>query len=106
MNRKIEAIIVDLDEANYESALSTCCSYMCQTPGEEFKKVQKILIKYLFGESHLRSLFASDLYAFAFRVIRPDVKRAMYQIIVNMCEAAPKEAAVKGTALINRLEGL
>lgn len=86
----------------YELAFSRCCAYITQLLGDRFTYVQKLLIKYLFGSSNVCSLFASDLYMFVLRIIHPHQKMAMCVIIMNMCRSAPREALVKGAALINR----
>lgn len=88
----------------YELAISRSSSLICQLLGDRFSYIQKLLIKNLFGNSHVCSLFASDLYMFIFRIIHPHHKQGMCQIIMNLCRLAPPEAVIKGAALINRFK--
>lgn len=88
----------------YELAFSRCCSFVCQLLGDRFQYVQKLLIKHIFGQSNVCSLFASDLYMFVMRIVHPNRRMAMCQIIMNLCKLAPPEALVKGAALINRIK--
>lgn len=88
----------------YELAYSRFCSIVCQLLGDRFPCVQKLLIKYIFGESYVCSFLASDIYMFMMRIIHPHRKMGMVQLIMNICRLAPPEAFVKGAALINRIK--
>lgn len=88
----------------YEFSLARCCSIICQLTADKFQHTQKVLIKHIFSESNVRSLFASDLYMFILRIAHPNARKAMSKIIENLCKLAPPEANVKGTVLINRIK--
>lgn len=88
----------------YELALSRCCSIVCKMLSNRLQYLQKILLKNIFGQSNICSLFASDIYMFIFRIIHPHQKTAMCQILMNICRYCPPEAVVKGAALVNRLK--
>lgn len=88
----------------YELAFARCCSMICLILGDRFSYIQKLLIRHLFNESNLCSFFASDLYVFILRIIHPHRQMALCQVIMNMCRRAPREALVKGAALINRIK--
>lgn len=87
----------------YELALSRFCSFTCQLLGDKLHYVQKLILKHVFGENNVCSLFASDIYTFLYRVVHPDHKYAMCQLVMNMCKIAPPQLLIKGAALINRL---
>lgn len=88
----------------YELAYSRCCTYICQLLGDKFPYIQKLLIKYLFGQNYASSILASDVYVFIMRVVHPNQRTSMCQIVMNFCKLAPPDALVKGAALINRVK--
>lgn len=88
----------------YELALSRCCAFICQALADRFHYIQKLLLKNIFSESHVRSMFASDVYMFIYRIIHPNQKTSLCQIIMNLSRLAPPDARVKAAALINRLK--
>lgn len=87
----------------YEIALTKCCTIICRTTADKFQSVQKLLIKHLFSESHIRSMMAADLYLFIMRIVHPNMRKSMEKIIENLCKMAPPEIVVKGEALMNRI---
>lgn len=88
----------------YELAQSRCCGWISQLLGDRFNYVQKLLIKNIFSNSEVCSLFASDIYMFVMRLMHSNHKMSMCQLIMNLCRIAPPEAFVKGAALINRFK--
>lgn len=111
---QFEARILELDEVDaneptenglsyYETAISKCATYICCCPSDKFQPLQKLLLKHVFSESDIRSLFASDLYMFIYRLIHPDFRLPMRQIVMNLCKLAPSERLVKGEALVKRM---
>lgn len=90
--------------SSYEVSMTKCAAYICCCPGDKFQLVQKLLLKHIFSESDVRSLFASDLYMFAYRLIHPDFRTPMCQIVMNLCKIAPPEILTKGAALVNRMK--
>lgn len=87
----------------YELAYSRSCSYICQLLGDRIPCVQKLLIKYLFSQHYICSLMASDVYVFIMRIVHPNQRTAMCQIIMNLCQLAPLDALIKGAAFIKRV---
>lgn len=87
----------------YEWTFSTCTAFICRSPGDKFSQLQKILLKHVFSESDVQSLIASDIYMFLARLIHPDYRRPMCQLVMNLCKVAPQNLMVKGAALVNRL---
>mgnify|MGYP007110335080 CR=1 FL=1 len=87
----------------YEETFTTCAKFICQQDRDSFPKVQKCLLKHIFDKSYVRSMFASDLYMFVFRLVSPAHQSSMCQIVMNMCRLAPPDALAKGAALINRI---
>jgi hypothetical protein len=90
--------------SSYEFLMSKCAAYICCCTGDRFQSLQKILLKHIFSESDIRSFFASDLYMFTYRLIHPDFRVPMCQIVMNLCKIAPPEALTKGAALIKRMK--
>lgn len=88
----------------YELAYSRCCAYICQLLPDRFPYIQKLLIKFLFSQHHPCSLLASDVYVLVMRIVHPNQRMAMCQIIMNLCRIAPPDALVKGAALIRRVK--
>lgn len=87
----------------YELTFRACAAFICRSPGDKFAQLQKLLLKHVFSESDVRSLFASDVYTFLTRLVHPDYRKAMCQLVVNLCKIAPPSIMVKGAALVNRL---
>lgn len=88
----------------YELAYSRCCSFISQLLGDRFGYIQKLLIKNVFGPSNVCSLLASDIYIFVMRIVHPNRRISMCQIVMHLCRMSPPEALVKGAALINRIK--
>lgn len=86
----------------YELVVSRCCALISQILGDRFHYVQKVLIKNLFSRSHVKSILASDIYAFILRLFNQQQKAAMCQVIMNLCKLAPPDALAKGASLLNR----
>jgi len=98
------AQLMEDDLSHYEKTFSECAKFICEQESEKFQSIQKILLKHLFDQSNVRSLFASDMYIFIMRLVSPAHQSAMCQIVMNMCRLAPPEALAKGAALINRIK--
>lgn len=88
----------------YELAYTRCCTYICQLLGDRTAYVQKLLIKYLFSQHYICSMLASDVYVFIMRIIHPNQRTAMCQLVMNLCQVAPPDAVTKGASFIDRVK--
>lgn len=99
-----ESTFSNLATSTYELIFSRCCSLISQMLGDRFPYVQKLLIKNLFSQSHIKSILSSDIYMFIMRLFNNHQQTAMCQLIMNLCKHAPPDGLAKGAALINRIK--
>lgn len=88
----------------YQLAYAKFCTFCTQLVGDRFCHVQKLLIKYIFEGPDICSLFASDCYMFIIRIVSPNHRDALIQILMNLCKQAPKEQVYRAAAMINRVQ--
>lgn len=87
----------------YELLIAHISSLICLLYANRFKYAQILLIKHIFGMSEICSLMAADVYCFIVRVVNPNHKVALCQILMNICKFAPPQQVVAASALINRI---